>query len=45
MILYAKDTYDAKHEFFINRLEAEYLKPFNDFKAFIECLSYVDDII
>ena len=34
--LYAKDLYDAKFQFLINKRENTGLKPFNDYKVFFE---------
>ena len=34
--LYAKDPYEAKYQFLINKRESTGLKHFNDSKAFIE---------
>ena len=34
--LYAKDPYDAKHQYLINKRESVGINHFNDFKAFIE---------
>ena len=34
--LYAKDPYEAKYQFLINKRESTGLKHFNDLKAFIE---------
>ena len=34
--LYAKDPYEAKYQFLINKRESTGFKPFNDYKAFIE---------
>ena len=34
--LYDKDTYEAKHQFLINKRESRGLKHFNDPKTFIE---------
>ena len=34
--LFAKDPYEAKHHFFIEKWESAGLKHFNDSKAFIE---------
>ena len=34
--LYAKDLYEAKYQFLVNKRESTGLKHFNDFKAFIE---------
>ena len=39
--LYAKDPYEAKYQFLINKRESPWLKRFNDPKAFIE---YSDDM-
>ena len=42
--LYAKDPHGAKYQFLINKREKTGLKHFNDFKAFIEYLSDMDNI-
>ena len=42
--LYAKDPYEAKYQFLMNKRESTDLKHFNDFKAFIEYSSDKDDI-
>ena len=42
--LYAKDTYETKHQLLINKRESTGLKHFNDSKAFIEYLNDTDDI-
>ena len=42
--LYAKDPYEAKYQFLINKGESTGLKHFNDSKAFIEYSNYKDDI-
>ena len=34
--LYAKDPYEDKYQFLVNKRESVGLKPFNDPKAFIE---------
>ena len=39
--MYAKDPYEAKYQFLINKRESTGLKHFNDTKAFIE---YSNDI-
>ena len=44
MYLYAKDPYEAKYQFLINKRESTGLKHFNDFKAFIEYSDGIDDI-
>ena len=44
MYLYAKDAYDAKCQFLINKRESTSLKHFNDFKAFIEYSNDMNDI-
>ena len=43
-VLYAKDSYDAKYQFLINKQESAGLKHFNDSKAFIEYSIDMDDI-
>ena len=42
--LYAKDPYEAKYNFLINKRESTGLKHFNDLKAFIEYSHDMDDI-
>ena len=42
--LYAKDPYEAKYQFLINKRESTGLKHFSDFKAFIEYSNEMDDI-
>ena len=44
MYLHAKDSYEAKHQFLINKREIAVLKHFNDSKAFIEYSNDMDDI-
>ena len=42
--LYAKDPYEAKYQFLINKSESTGLKHFNDPKAFIECSNDMQDV-
>ena len=42
--LYAKDPYEAKYQFIVNKRESTGLKHFNDSKAFIEYSNDMDDI-
>ena len=42
--LYAEDTYEAKHQFLINKRENTGLKHFNDPKAFIEYSNDMQDV-
>ena len=42
--LCAKDPYEAKYQFLINKQERSGLKHFNDNKAFIEYSNYMDDM-
>ena len=42
--MYAKDPYEAKYQFLINKRESTGLKHFNDFEAFIEYSNDMDDI-
>ena len=42
--LYAKDPYEAKYQFLINKTESTWLKHFKDSKAFIEHSNNMDDI-
>ena len=42
--LYAKDPYEAKYQFLINKKESTGLKHFNDPKAFIEYSNDMQDI-
>ena len=41
---YAKDPYEAKHQFLINNRENLGLKHFNDSKAFIEYSNDMEDV-
>ena len=42
--LHAKDPYEAKYQFLINKQESTGLKHFNDTKAFIEYSNYMADV-
>ena len=42
--LYAKDLYEAKHKFLINKRESTGLKHFNDPKVFIEYSNGMQDV-
>ena len=42
--LYAKDPYETKYHFLINKAESTGLKHFNDPKAFIEYSSNIQDV-
>ena len=42
--LYAKDPYEAKYQFLINKRESTGLKHFNDAKAFIEYSNDMQDV-
>ena len=42
--MYAKDPYEAKYQFLINKRESTGLKHFNDPKAFIEYLNDMQDV-
>ena len=42
--LYAKDPYEAKYQFLINKRESTGLNHFNDPKAFIECSNDIQDV-
>ena len=42
--LYAKDPYEAKYQFLVNKRESTGLKKFNDSKAFIEYSNDTGDI-
>ena len=42
--LYAKDPYEAKYQFLINKRESTGLKHFNDPKAFIEYSNDMQDV-
>ena len=44
MYLYAKDLYEAKHQFLINKRESTRLKHLNDSEALIQYSNKVDDI-
>ena len=43
-IFYAKDPYEAKYQFLINKRESTGLKYFNDPKAFIEYSNDMPDV-
>ena len=42
--MYAKDPYDAKYQFLINKRESTVLKHFSDPKAFIEYSNDMEDV-
>ena len=42
--LYAKDPYEAKYQFLVNKQESTGLRHLNDSKAFIEYTNDMDDI-
>ena len=42
--LYTKDSYEAKHQLLINKMQSTGLKHSNDSKAFIEYSNDMDDI-
>ena len=42
--LYAKDLYETKYKFLINKQESTSLKYFNDFKAFVEYSNNMNNI-
>ena len=42
--LYAKDPFDTKYQFLINKRESTGLKHFNDPKAFIEYSNDIQDV-
>ena len=42
--LYAKDTYEAKYQFLINKCENVDLKHYNDPKAFLEYSNDIQDV-
>ena len=42
--LYAKDPYESKYQFLINKRESTGLKHFNDLKAFIEYSNGMQDV-
>ena len=42
--LYAKDPYEAKYQFLINKKESTWLKHFNDPKAFTEYSNNIEDV-
>ena len=44
MYLYAKNPYQAKYQFLINKRESTGLKHLNDSKANIECSNNINDI-
>ena len=41
---YAKDPFEAKYQFLINKIENTGFKHFNDSKAFIEYSNNIDDV-
>ena len=41
---YAKDPYEAKYQFLINKRESTGLKHFHDPKAFTECSNDMQDV-
>ena len=41
---YAKDPFEAKYQFLMNKIENTGLKHFNDSKAFIEYSNNIDDV-
>ena len=42
--LYAKDSYEAKYQYLINKREGVGINDFNDLKAFIEYSNYMHDV-
>ena len=42
--VFAKDPFEAKYQFLINKIESTGLTHFNDYKFFIEYLNDMDDI-
>ena len=42
--LYAKDPYEAKQQYLINKKESVSINPFNDSKAFIEYSNNIQDV-
>ena len=44
LYLYAKDPYEAKYQFLINKRESRGLKHFNDPKAFIDYSNDTQDV-
>ena len=42
--MYAKDPYEAKYQFLINKRESTGIKHFNDHKAFIEYSNDMQDV-
>ena len=44
MYFYAKDPYEAKHQFLIDKIESTGLKHFDDPKAFIEYSNDMQDV-
>ena len=42
--LYAKDPYEAKYQYLVNKRESVRINHFNDPKAFIECSKYMYDV-
>ena len=41
---YAKDPFEAKYQFLMNKIENTGVKHFNDSKAFIEYSNNIDDV-
>ena len=44
MYLYAKDPYEAKHQYLFNKCEKVGLNHYDDTKAFIEYSNYMQDV-
>ena len=44
MYLYAKDSYETKHQYLINKREGVGINHFNDLKAFIEYSNAMCDV-
>ena len=42
--LYAKDPYEGKYQYFINKREKEGLKHYDDFKALMEYSNHMQDV-
>ena len=42
--LYAKDPYEGKYQYFINKREKEGLKHYDDLKAFMEYSNHMQDV-
>ena len=43
--LYAKDSYETKYQFLVNKRETTELKHFNDLKDFIDYSNDMEDVV